>query len=58
MKKVRENICYSAAIAGMAVLIGSFAALGQGWISGTKCIGIAGLAAVAIVVGMAEAEGE
>lgn len=57
MKKVRETICYSVTIIGMAALIGSFAAYGQGWIPGMKCLGIAGMAAVAIVIGMAETEG-
>ena len=53
---MRQMICYSIAFLGMLVLIGSFAAYGQGWIPGMKCLGIAGLAAAAIVIGMAEGE--
>ncbi len=56
MRKVREAVCYGIALTGMAVLVGSFAAYGQGWIPGMKCLGIAGIAAVAIVIGIAEAE--
>lgn len=58
MRKVREAVCYGIALTGIAVLIGSFAAYGQGWIPGMKCIGVAGMAAVAIVIGMTEAEND
>lgn len=58
MRKVREAVCYGIALTGIEALIGSFAAYGQGWIPGMKCLGIAGMAAAAIAIGMAEAEGE
>lgn len=58
MRKVREAVCYGIALTGIATLIGSFAAYGQGWIPGMKCLGIAGMAAVAVVIGIAEAEND
>jgi fatty acid desaturase len=58
MRKVREAVCYGIALTGIEALIGSFAAYGQGWIPGMKCLGIAGMAAVAVVIGIAEAEND
>lgn len=56
MKKLKSMICYSAAVAGMLAMVGSFGLCGLHVITGMQCIGIAGIAAVITAISMAEAE--